>query len=790
MPEVITTSRNRLPTLPGRAQIATVGRYATRYPESAWLDMLALRATSGRQDAAMLIAAPTTVTSQARVDALVEFAFVLAACADDSETLRAVAELFATAMRIDPEHRLDQRAAGVWLQALHLSGTLENATLKPSPDSVSEETLWGVDTDRANPFVPRSETLQPEDVPRWLELLSTPFTSQGRRPLTLHDGAGAPFDRLAAPGLPQVDGPLVSIVVPVYNPPASLLTAVHSLLQQTWANIEVLICDDGSVSGLQHLTACAEIDDSRLRMIQSQTNQGTYVAFNRGLAHAHGEYVTFQGADDYSHPQRIEAHMDGHLSAAGPIATISLAVRASAQLEVTSVGTRLTPTNASSFMFERELVLERLGGYDTVRKAADSEFTNRFVAAFGSEKLLRMDDTLAVIQATPNSVSRGELGFLRRHPARQAYRAAADAWHDRIRDGASAIVTPGERAPFPAPAHFTGDAIAVPELSDVAVLTSVTCEAPSRSSAMLAALTEGEATVTVLEFVSTQDVVVPSPGRTDPDFARMLSDGVLRWALPGEHARGTFALVEDPEALVTMPVDSLQLLEAGALVVAFDIQHAPLLPAVQERLHVLPHLQPAWLPASTAAAARLRAMGSTFEVLDPARWWVAAPPSDPLGGNDRAIVGMISSRFTSLAANDVRPRSCLPRDAETPLWSWGPSPARLVSRPVHRVRTSDSWRDFIRQVDYFVAPTTPQVSTLVMDAWSVGTTVLAADAMRSVLRDRALYPGDEGADLVIANSDSALHAHTVAAGTAWARSHTSPEALRATYQAIRDQLRL
>lgn len=787
---------NATPTLPatlGRAQVAAVGRYATRYPASAWLDLLAQRATSGQQDAAALIASGPEPSADVRGDALVDFAFVLAACTEEPEMLRLVADLYTTALRLEPDCPLDERTAGVWLQALHLSGTAASAATRPRQADVSVETWWGVHTDGANPHsVPDGASPSTSAEASWLADFCTPFTAGGHQPVTLRSGDGTPFDRLAGTGTSATEGPLVSVVVPVYNPTPSLLTSVRSLLAQSWRNLEVLLCDDASSIGLDHIAACADLADPRLAVHRFEPNAGPYVTRNRGLALAQGRFVTFQDADDYAHPDRIETHVRKHLEEGSHLGTVSHAIRASSDLLVTSIGMRLIPSNASSFMFEREPVLTRLGGYDTVRRAADTEFINRFVATFGADRLVRMDDVLAVIQATPGSLSRGDLGFLRRHPARQAYRATANAWHDRIRAGADPHVVPGQRAPFPAPVHITGAATTAPVPSDLTLLTSVSCEAPTRSSAMLAALTEAGTELTVLEFVATQDTLVPAIGAPDRDLARLTAEGTIRWALPDEGVRTAFALVDDPEALLVMPAASLQQLEVGALVVTFDEQHRQLVSAVEDCLAGWAHLNPVWLPSDAAAADLLQSAGTSLRVLEPARWWVGAEPvPEPAGRpeGEPPVVGTISGRFTSLAAADVRPRTCLPRDPGTQLWSWGPCPAQVLGRPVHRVRaTSQTWQKFIRQVDYFVAPTTSGVSTLVMDAWSAGTAVLATDSMRDLLGNRAVYPGREGTDALLTAGATTAVEDARSAGHSWAQAHASAEALRNTYQAIRHQL--
>jgi glycosyltransferase involved in cell wall biosynthesis len=97
--------------------------------------------------------------------------------------------------------------------------------------------------------------------------------------------------------VPMVPG-MVSFVIPDYNHARYLGDAVWSALAQTYANIEVIVVDDGSTDDSRKVAA--EFGD-RIRYIY-QRNAGLSAARNTGIQAAHGEYIALLDADDLVEP--------------------------------------------------------------------------------------------------------------------------------------------------------------------------------------------------------------------------------------------------------------------------------------------------------------------------------------------------------------------------------------------------------------------------------------------------------------------------------------------------------
>jgi glycosyltransferase involved in cell wall biosynthesis len=91
--------------------------------------------------------------------------------------------------------------------------------------------------------------------------------------------------------------PKVSVVVPAYNAQEHIKKCVTSLLQQSLADIEVIVVNDGSTDNTAEIVRKISVKDLRLKLV-TQTNQSVGVARMQGVLHAVGEYVAFADSDD------------------------------------------------------------------------------------------------------------------------------------------------------------------------------------------------------------------------------------------------------------------------------------------------------------------------------------------------------------------------------------------------------------------------------------------------------------------------------------------------------------
>ena len=101
--------------------------------------------------------------------------------------------------------------------------------------------------------------------------------------------------------------PLVSIIIPVYNGSNYLNEAIHSALNQTYENIEVLVINDGSDdTGATEKIALSY--GEKIRYF-SKENGGVATALNLGIKKMHGEYFSWLSHDDLYCQNKISAQI-------------------------------------------------------------------------------------------------------------------------------------------------------------------------------------------------------------------------------------------------------------------------------------------------------------------------------------------------------------------------------------------------------------------------------------------------------------------------------------------------
>lgn len=91
---------------------------------------------------------------------------------------------------------------------------------------------------------------------------------------------------------------LFSIIVPVYNVEKYLPHCLNSILQQTVADFELLLVDDGSTDHSGQICDDYAKNDTRIQVIHKQ-NEGVSKARNIALDKAQGKYICFVDSDDW-----------------------------------------------------------------------------------------------------------------------------------------------------------------------------------------------------------------------------------------------------------------------------------------------------------------------------------------------------------------------------------------------------------------------------------------------------------------------------------------------------------
>lgn len=100
--------------------------------------------------------------------------------------------------------------------------------------------------------------------------------------------------------------PRVSIGMPVYNGAATIGTAIRAVLNQSFADFELIISDNASTDGTREICDQAAMADRRIRVIHQPRNLGAVANFETVLQVARAPFFAFAAADDWMEPDFIE----------------------------------------------------------------------------------------------------------------------------------------------------------------------------------------------------------------------------------------------------------------------------------------------------------------------------------------------------------------------------------------------------------------------------------------------------------------------------------------------------
>lgn len=105
----------------------------------------------------------------------------------------------------------------------------------------------------------------------------------------------------------NLNTPLVSIGVPVYNGEKLIARALNALLEQDYKNIEIIISDNGSTDKTAKICRDFLSKDRRVKYYRSDQNNGSSWNFNRVVELSGGKYFMWAAHDDLREPSFVRS---------------------------------------------------------------------------------------------------------------------------------------------------------------------------------------------------------------------------------------------------------------------------------------------------------------------------------------------------------------------------------------------------------------------------------------------------------------------------------------------------
>ncbi|AUT01465.1 glucosyl transferase [Nostoc sp. CENA543] len=214
-----------------------------------------------------------------------------------------------------------------------------------------------------------------------------------------------------------ITNPMVSVIIPAYNAAEFLPAAIASVKQQTFADWELLIINDGSTDDTVAIIGEYQTVDERIHLI-NQLNQGVSTARNLGVEKSRGQILAFLDADDQWLPHKLYQHLkhfQSHLRLGVSFSQVEILNQAGeASGQVSS--SRLTNLKPEYFLFEnpttttsnwvvRREVFQQVGGFcHDMSYSEDLEWLLR-VSCTGNWEIAGIDQVLTRYRTSSGGLS-------------------------------------------------------------------------------------------------------------------------------------------------------------------------------------------------------------------------------------------------------------------------------------------------------------------------------------------------------------------------------------------------
>ncbi|MCW2990146.1 MAG: glycosyltransferase family 2 protein, partial [Solirubrobacterales bacterium] len=205
---------------------------------------------------------------------------------------------------------------------------------------------------------------------------------------------------------------LLSVVMPVYNARPYLDASIASILEQTYADFEFVIGDDGSTDGSRAVLRAWADRDPRIRLLESNARRGPAASSNWVVGRSQGRLVARMDADDVSHRDRLRRQLDvlarhPEIDLVGSLwDTIDADGRRVRRSDRWRLARRsaFAPFAHPSVMFRRE-AFENAGGYR--HRCEFWEDTDLYLRMAARGRIAVLADVLLRVRSTPSGVRLG-----------------------------------------------------------------------------------------------------------------------------------------------------------------------------------------------------------------------------------------------------------------------------------------------------------------------------------------------------------------------------------------------
>lgn len=102
----------------------------------------------------------------------------------------------------------------------------------------------------------------------------------------------------------------VSIIMGIYNCEDTLSESIDSIVNQTYENWELILCDDASTDNTLEVALKYSKRNDKIKVIKNKENRGLAYSLNKCIKYSDGEFIARHDGDDICYLNRIEKQVE------------------------------------------------------------------------------------------------------------------------------------------------------------------------------------------------------------------------------------------------------------------------------------------------------------------------------------------------------------------------------------------------------------------------------------------------------------------------------------------------